>query len=119
MTVLHEIICPRLVKAETAEVTGVECATATREGRGLAGRAVVPAYYLGPFVPSAPSPAAALPPPQQRPRLSRSAYPTIAERSRYESLRDLAAEYGVSHETIRAIVRRAAGVHLVGEPRTA
>ncbi len=33
----------------------------------------------------------------------------IAGRARYESLRDLAAEYGVSHETIRTIVRRMSG----------
>jgi hypothetical protein len=33
--------------------------------------------------------------------------PSIAERARHESLRDLAAEYGVSHETIRGVVRRA------------
>jgi hypothetical protein len=31
----------------------------------------------------------------------------IAARARYESLRDLAACYGVSHETVRTIVRRA------------
>jgi hypothetical protein len=45
-------------------------------------------------------------PPQHRPRLDRALVPAIAERARCESLRDLAAEYGVSHETIRAVVRR-------------
>ena len=58
------------------------------------------AWWCSPTSISAPSP-------QQRPRLPRSSYPAIAERARYESLRDLADEYGVSHETIRAIVRRA------------
>ena len=42
------------------------------------------------------------------PRLDRARWPDIAERARYESLRDLAAGYGVSHETVRAIVGRAA-----------
>ena len=44
--------------------------------------------------------------PQHTPRIDPSSWPVIAERVRHESLRDLAAEYGVSHETIRAIVRR-------------
>lgn len=92
-----------------AELTGVECATATREGQGLAGMAVFPDYYLGPFEPAVPTPATAPIPPQQRPRLPRSCYPIIDERARHESLRDLAAEYGVSHETIRALVRHARG----------
>jgi hypothetical protein len=43
-------------------------------------------------------------PKQKRPRLHPSQWPEIAERARYESLRDLAAVYGVSHETIRAIL---------------
>jgi hypothetical protein len=73
--------------------------------------AVFPDYYLGPFAPEAPV-SAASPPLQQRPRLPRSSYPTIAERARHESLRDLAAEYGVSHETIRAVVRRVVGTRL-------
>ena len=47
-------------------------------------------------------------PAQQQPHVDPAVWPEIAERARYESLRDLAAEYGVSHETIRAIVRRAA-----------
>src|SRR5207302_612083 len=47
--------------------------------------------------------------PEARPaRLPPELWPVIAERARYESLRDLAAEYGVSHETIRAIVPRRA-----------
>ena len=91
---------------------GVEYASATREGQGIAGMAVFPDYYLGPFAPEAPPPAALIPP-QQRPRLPRSSYPAIAERARHESLRDLAAEHGVSHETIRAIVRRVGRLALV------
>ena len=50
-----------------AEVTGVEYATVTRDGQGLAGMALFPAYYLGPFAPAAPAPAAAPRLPQQRP----------------------------------------------------
>ena len=46
------------------------------------------------------------PPGQRRPRLALALYPVIAERARHESLRDLAVAYGVSHETIRAAVRR-------------
>ena len=51
-------------------------------------------------------------PPQKCPALPPDTWPTIAERSRHESLRDLAAEYGVSHETIRAVVRRVAAIQL-------
>src|SRR5437764_14587279 len=47
-------------------------------------------------------------PKQQRPHIHPADWPTIAERARFESLRDLAVEYDVSHETIRAVVRRAA-----------
>jgi len=36
------------------------------------------------------------PPPQKRPRLDPARYPENAERAGHESLRDLAAEYGVS-----------------------
>ena len=50
--------------------------------------------------------------PQHRPRLAREYWTEIAERARHESLRDLAAEYGVSHETIRAAVRHATGPHI-------
>jgi hypothetical protein len=66
---------------------------------------VFPDYYLGPFEPVVPALTAAPVPPQRRPRLPRSVYPAIAERARYESLRDLAAAYGVRHETIRAVAR--------------
>ncbi|MDP9373665.1 MAG: hypothetical protein M3Q65_14670 [Chloroflexota bacterium] len=45
-------------------------------------------------------------PPQQQPQVAPALWAEIAERARYESLRDLAAEYAVSHETIRAVVRR-------------
>ena len=40
------------------------------------------------------------------PKLEPTLWPGIAGRARHESLRDLAAAYGVSHETIRAILRR-------------
>ena len=45
---------------------------------------------------------------QHQPLVDPAVWPEIAERARYTSLRDLAAEYGVSHETIRTIVRRLA-----------
>ena len=56
-------------------------------------------------------PVVLVPPPvprQRRRRLAPALYPIIVERARHESLRDLAVAYGVSHETIRAVVRRAA-----------
>jgi hypothetical protein len=57
----------------------------------------------------APPIASATPPPgrQRRPRLAPTCWPEIAGRAEHESLRELAVAYGVSHETIRAIVRRA------------
>ena len=79
------------------------------------GVVVFPAYFP---LHSHPHPWAALPPivgspraprralPQHTPRIDRSSWLVIAERARHESLRDLALAYGVSHETIRAIVRR-------------
>ena len=48
-------------------------------------------------------------PPQHRPHVDPALWPEVAERAGRESLRDLAGEYGVSHETIRTIVRRMAG----------
>ena len=45
-------------------------------------------------------------------RSRRRPYLTIAERARDESLRDLAAEYGVGHGTVRAIARRPAPARL-------
>jgi hypothetical protein len=45
-------------------------------------------------------------PAQQQPQIDPGDWPEIVERARYASLRDLAAEYGVSHETIRGSVRR-------------
>ena len=45
-------------------------------------------------------------PAQHRPRLDPALWPEIAARTRRESLRTLAAAYGVSHETIRAIASR-------------
>jgi cytochrome oxidase assembly protein ShyY1 len=55
---------------------------------------------------AAPPPALRRSLPQHAPRIDPVNWPTIAERARHESLRDLACAYGVSHETIRAIVRR-------------
>ncbi len=75
-------------------------------GVGYAGSippaALFPAYYPVP----APAVVPVLSPRQKRPRLAPEAWPTIAERARHESLRELATEYAVSHETIRAVVRR-------------
>ena len=48
-------------------------------------------------------------PAQHQPQIDRALWPEIAERARHESLRTLVVEYGVSHETIRTIVRRLAG----------
>ena len=69
--------------------------------------------YSPVFAPEPPA-TEAVRPRQQHPRLDRSLWSAIAERVRYESLRDLAAEYGVSHETIRTIVRRGTTAHLAG-----
>jgi hypothetical protein len=44
-------------------------------------------------------------PPQQTSKIDPAQWPHIAERARFESLRDLAVAFGVSHETIRKIVR--------------
>jgi hypothetical protein len=52
-------------------------------------------------------------PRRQRPRVSPQLWPEIAERAGCESLRDLALAYGVSHETIRMIVRRVHEDYLV------
>ncbi|HEU5329976.1 MAG TPA: helix-turn-helix domain-containing protein, partial [Thermomicrobiales bacterium] len=58
--------------------------------------------------PAPPGEAGPLSPAQQsRPRLAPACWPEIAARAENESLRDLAAAYGVSHETIQAVVRRA------------
>ena len=46
-------------------------------------------------------------PSQKRPQLDPALWSEVAERARYESPRDLAIAYGVSHETIRTVVRRA------------
>ena len=57
--------------------------------------------------------------PQHRPRVDRALWPVVGERAKCESLRALAAEYGVSHETIRAIRQREASkrVAAVGRMR--
>jgi hypothetical protein len=55
-------------------------------------------------------------PKQKRPRIHPTDWPEIAQRARHESLRDLAAAYGVSHETIRAITGRVAAAQRLGAP---
>ena len=88
------------VKAEIAGVTGVGSA------RSIPPTALFPAYFPLPASPAVlkPSPT----PRQKHPSIDPAEWPTIAERARHERLRELAAEYGVSHETIRTIVRREA-----------
>ncbi len=91
------------------QVRGLEVNAGGSDGGRLRERytpAVFPSRY-----PVPPPPAVApelAPPPQKRPHLPRTLWPEIAERARSASLRDLAMEYGVSHETIRGIARRAA-----------
>ena len=46
------------------------------------------------------------PPAHKRPRLAASLDADLAERVQYESLRDLAVAYDVSHETIRGVLQR-------------
>jgi hypothetical protein len=58
----------------------------------------VPALSVAPVAVPAPR--------QHRPRVPRACWPEIARRVRHESLRELAMEYDVSYETIRAIVHR-------------
>jgi len=65
---------------------------------------VFPAYFPLPAQVVEPTP---LPVPRQRrQRVAPSTQLEIAARARNESLRDLAAYYDVSHETIRSIVHR-------------
>ena len=45
---------------------------------------------------------------QHQSHIDPALWPEIVERARHESLRSLATEYGVSHETIRTIGRRVA-----------
>ena len=45
---------------------------------------------------------------QQRPRLSPDRWPTVAADARMLGLRQAARQHGVSHETVRQIVRRVA-----------
>lgn len=78
-----------------AEVTGDASARSIHGGP-------FPAYFPVPAPPAAPRPV----PPQQRPHLSPAQRREIARRADGESLHDLAAAYGVSHETIRAVVQR-------------
>jgi len=44
--------------------------------------------------------------PRRATKIAPEQWPQIADRAKHESLRDLATGYGVSHETIRAILRR-------------
>jgi hypothetical protein len=44
--------------------------------------------------------------PRRRSRIVPTRWPEIAARAEYESLRDLAAVYRVSHETLRTVVGR-------------
>ncbi len=53
-------------------------------------------------------PAILVRPSQHQPQIDPVHWPEISERARFASLRDLAVEYGVSHETIRIIVQRVA-----------
>jgi Mg2+ and Co2+ transporter CorA len=84
-------------------VTGVEYAPLHAQSAGSCSTRF-PAYTPIAALPSPDKPPEK--PKQQHPRLDRSLWPAIAERARRESLRELAAEYGVSHETIRAITVR-------------
>ena len=56
-------------------------------------------------------------PAQHQPHIDRTLWPEIAERARCESLRALAVEYGVSHETIRTIVQHQASKRVAGAAR--
>ncbi len=57
-------------------------------------------------------------PAQHQPHIDRTLWGEIAERARCESLRALAAEYGVSHETIRTILQREASKRVAEVART-
>ena len=63
------------------------------------------------------SPVALQQSPQHRPHVEPTLWPEVARRARHESLRALAVEYGVSHETIRTIVRREARKQVAGAAR--
>jgi hypothetical protein len=63
------------------------------------------AYSRPVFAPEMPTKEPATPKPK-RPQLEQSLWPATADHARHESLHDLAIVYGMSHETIRAIVRR-------------
>jgi hypothetical protein len=99
--------CPA-VKAEYAGLTGFEPASAIPPN-GASAAVIFPAQYpVFKVLPNGMQAARPATPKQKRPRLHPSRWPEIAERARYESLRDLAAAYSVSHETIRAILGRMA-----------
>ena len=96
------------VKAEIAGLTGVEPACVIPAGTLDTNGRSFPAYY--PIRGEAGDRAHEHNEPTRAPcpRLSPELWPEIAARAERESLRTLAAAYGVSHETIRTIVRRTA-----------
>jgi len=68
---------------------------------------IFPVHFpIGGTLPDDPHPCQEAPLPQHRPQLPPACWPEVAARARHESLRDLALAYGVSHETIRAVVKR-------------
>ena len=70
---------------------------------------VFPTHFpFGGTLPDDPHPCQEVPPPPHRPQLPSACWPEVAARARHESLRDLAFAYGVSHETIWAVVKRVA-----------
>ena len=82
-------------RIELAEVTGVQYAPLQAGG--------VARYF--PLATLPPESAGPNQPARKRPRLA-ALDAELAERARYESLRDLAVAHDVSHETIRAALRR-------------
>ena len=97
------------VKFALAEVTGVESACVIPIGTLDTGGRSFPAYYPIRRYRGGKGHEQNEPTTAPRPRLSPELWPEIAARAADESLRRLAAAYGVSHETIRTIVRRMAG----------
>ena len=84
-------------RIELAEVTGVGYAPSQASPEAAA--LYLPIQLLPPVEHTLPD--------HKRPRLSATAGAELTERLRRESLRDLAAEYDVSHETIRQAADRA------------
>ena len=88
---------PAAVKCARAERTGVEYAPLQVGGN-------VALYF--PIVALPPEQPTTNPPVHKRPRLAPNVDAELAERAQYESLRDLAVAHDVSHETVRAALRR-------------